>query len=61
LNQKLKIISEYFINKEQKDTFDSLLINIKTKINKNFKYNFNLYPYGSVTEFLGSKTSDIDV
>ena len=61
LNQKLKIISEYFINKEQKDTFDSLLINIKTKINKNFKYNFDLYPYGSVTEFLGSKTSDIDV
>ena len=61
LNYNLENISEFFINKEQKDVFESLLINIKTKIIKKFKDSFNLYPYGSVTQFLGNKKSDIDL
>ena len=61
LNYNLENISEFFINKEQKDVFESLLINIKTKIIKKFKDSFNLFPYGSVTQFLGNKNSDIDL
>ena len=61
LNPNVKNISKYFINQEQKRIFDSLLINIKTKISKDFKDKFDLYPYGSVTQFLGSQESDLDI
>ena len=61
LNSNKPKIEQFLINEEQKDTFESLLINIKLKIAKKYKNLFNLYPYGSLTEFLGSKSSDLDL
>ncbi len=53
-----KIISKYTINENLKNIFDSLDYFLKKKL---FKYNFKLYPYGSSTEFLSDKDSDIDL
>ena len=61
LNENLRKISEYYINQDPKDIFDSLLINIKRNINEHYWNKFKLCPYGSITQFLGSKKSDIDI
>ena len=61
LNENISKISEYYINQEQKEVFYSLLINIRTNISQNYSNKFELCPYGSVTQFLGSKKSDIDI
>ena len=61
LNLNNNTIARYFINKGQKDVFNSLLINIKKYIKKTYREMFDLYPYGSVTQFLGNKKSDIDI
>ena len=63
LPNNMKIIAQYSINQAKKQVFESLLLNIKRNISKDkdiLKW-FELYPYGSVTEFLGSKDSDIDI
>ena len=54
-------IFKYTIDDIQKEVFDNLLYNINLYIDKQFKEKFKLYPYGSVTQFLGGKTSDIDI
>lgn len=55
-------ISKYYINENQKSAFDSLLYELKNDKNlKKYKDYFNLYPYGSITEFLGGNNSDIDI
>ena len=54
-------IFRYTINESQKEVFDDLLYNINYYIDRQFKEKFRLYPYGSVTQFLGGKTSDIDI
>ena len=61
LNNSFENISEFFINQVHKKVFDSLLKAIKSKIEKKFQNSFNLYPYGSVTQFLGNINSDIDL
>ena len=61
LNLYNKKIEKFVINEEQKSVFESLLINIKQNIEKKYKNLFNLYPYGSITQFLGSKSSDLDL
>ena len=52
------IISKYSINENFKYVFDSLNFFLKKKL---CNYNFKLYPYGSSTEFLSDKESDIDL
>ena len=52
------IIPNYSINPCLKNAFESLNILLHKKLNH---YNFKLYPYGSVTEFLSDKESDIDL
>ena len=52
------IISKYSINENFKYVFDSLNYFLQKKL---YNYNFKLYPYGSSTEFLSDKESDIDL
>ena len=52
------IISFYSINENLKNAFYSLDLYLHKKL---FNYNFKLYPYGSSTEFLSDKDSDIDL
>ena len=54
-------IEKYSIKIIQKIIFDSLLENIKKNINKRYEKKFKLYPYGSITQFLGGNDSDIDI
>ena len=54
-------IDHYTINEEQKQVFYSLYNYIRNNINPYYKQKFNLYPYGSITQFLGGKNSDIDI
>ena len=56
-----KSIFRYTINEEQKKVFEDLLYLINYNINPNYKGKFQLYPYGSVTQFLGGQSSDIDI
>ena len=52
------VISNYSINENFKNVFHSLDLYLHKKL---FNYNFKLYPYGSSTEFLSDKDSDIDI
>ena len=61
MNRNEKIIGKYSIRIIQKIVFDSLLENINKNINKKYDKKFNLYPYGSITQFLGGNDSDIDI
>ena len=54
-------IEKYSINEAQKNVFDSLLNKINEKINPKYKNKFELFPYGSITQFLGGNSSDIDI
>ena len=56
-----KSIFRYTINEEQKNVFKDLLSDINYKICSKYKGKFQFYPYGSVTQFLGGKSSDIDI
>ena len=51
-------IENYKINETFKSVFSSLNYFLHKKL---FNYNFVLYPYGSATEFLSDKESDIDL
>ena len=53
-----KIISNYEINSYLKQVFYSLKTFLEKKLSK---YNFQIYPYGSSTEFLSDRDSDIDL
>lgn len=44
-----------------KKVFQDLLYQINCKISWKYKGKFQLYPYGSVTQFLGGQSSDIDI
>ena len=57
-NPRKKIISNYEINSYLKQVFFSLKTFLEKKLSK---YNFKLYPYGSSTEFLSDRDSDIDL
>lgn len=61
INKNVKILAQYPLNQAKKQVFDSLKINIKRKVGKDYYELFELYPYGSVTEFLGNRESDIDI
>ena len=61
LNIRQSKIEYFSIDEEQKEVFYSLYNYIKNNINPSFKHMFNLYPYGSTTQFLGGKKSDIDI
>ena len=61
LNISQSKIMNYTLNQSQKNAFESLLKEIKNNIPPKYKDKFNLYPYGSVTQFLGGKSSDIDI
>ena len=52
------IISKYTLNANFKYVFNSLNCFLQSKLNN---YKFQLYPYGSSTEFLSDKESDIDL
>ena len=52
------LIENYSINENFKSVFYSLDQYLHKKL---FNYNFKLYPYGSSTEFLSDKDSDIDL
>ena len=52
---------KYSINEVQKNVFNSLLNKINEKINPKYKDKFELFPYGSITQFLGGSNSDIDI
>ena len=52
------VVSNYKINETMKNAFISLNYFLHKKL---FNYNFTLYPYGSATEFLSDKESDIDL
>ena len=52
------IITNYSINENFKNVFYSLDLYLHKKL---FNYNFKLYPYGSSTEFLSDKDSDMDL
>ena len=54
-------IKNYVINDTQRKVFKSLLKDIEDKIDPKLMNKFGLYPYGSVTQFLGGQKSDIDV
>jgi len=60
---KNNIIDKYNIDFEKKSVYTSLLNQIYSKIGIKYKgkFDFHLYPYGSVTQFLGGKNSDIDI
>ena len=45
----------------QRIVFRALLKDIDKNIDPKYKEKYNLYPYGSITEFLGGIKSDIDV
>ena len=60
-NQKEEKIFKYSINEIQKRVFNSLLEEINNLIDVKYKGKFQLYPYGSITQFLGGKNSDIDL
>ena len=51
-------ISEFFIPSQIKDIYEDFVTELKYNF---YKYDYKLYPYGSVTEFLSSKTSDLDI
>ena len=57
-NQKKKIISNYESNVYLRQVFFSLKTFLEKKLSN---YNFKLYPYGSSTEFLSDRDSDIDL
>lgn len=61
LQKSNKQIKNYVINDAQKEVFNSLIKDINDNINPKLLNKFGLYPYGSVTQFLGGQTSDIDV
>jgi len=61
LNKKDNQIKKYVINDSQKIVFNSLIKDIKDNMASKLWEKFGLYPYGSVTQFLGGKASDIDV
>ena len=54
-------IENYSISIPYKLVFDNLLEKIKENVNKEYKDKFSLYPYGSITQFLGGSKSDIDI
>ena len=54
-------IKNYVINDTQRKVFKSLIKDIEDKIDPKLMNKFGLYPYGSVTQFLGGQKSDIDV
>ena len=56
-----KSFFRYTINEDQKKVFQDLLYQINCKISWKYKGKFQLYPYGSVTQFLGGQSSDIDI
>ena len=61
INKYKTIIDRFSINDMQKYVFTSLLKFIDKNIDPFYIGKYNLYPYGSITEFLGGKTSDIDI
>ena len=61
LNYNQSQIYQYSINENQKKVFYSLYNKLKNSIDPYFKDKFDLYPYGSITQFLGGKNSDIDI
>ena len=58
LSYNNNIINKYAINPNLKEIIKSFDNFIHIKLNN---YDFKLYPYGSVTEFLSDKESDIDL
>ena len=54
-------IENYSINETQRNVFFSLLNKINKKINPRYLDKFELFPYGSITQFLGGNNSDIDI
>ena len=55
-------IKSFAINDTQRKVFDSLIKDIKENIYPNNIFDkFGLYPYGSITQFLGGQKSDIDI
>ena len=56
-----KSIFRYNINEQQKKVYEDLLYIIERNIDKKYEGKFKLYPYGSVTQFLGGQSSDIDI
>ena len=56
-----KNIEKYSIKISQKIVFESLLEDINRYIDKQYLNKFELYPYGSITQFLGGNDSDIDI
>ena len=58
LEGEKKLLNNYIINKDVKKIFISFSDNLKKTFSK---YKFDLYPYGSITEFLSSKKSDLDI
>jgi hypothetical protein len=58
LSYNNNIINKYAINQKLKEIIKSFDNYIHMKLNN---YEFKLYPYGSVTEFLSDKDSDIDL
>ena len=60
LQERNKKINNYVINDTQRKVFKSLLKDIEDNIEPKLLNKFGLYPYGSVTQFLGGQKSDID-
>ena len=52
-----KILKTQYINDDIKKKYERFSQELK----KNFTNQFKLYPYGSITEFLSSKDSDLDI
>ena len=56
--EKKSILQNHKINENVKTIFIKFSNNLRKQFSK---YKFNLYPYGSITEFLSSKKSDLDI
>ena len=51
-------INEFYIPTLIKDIYEEFISDLNYYF---YQYDYKLYPYGSVTEFLSSKTSDLDI
>lgn len=57
-DKECNIFDKFIINPEIKQIFDSLYSLLKTEFRD---YDFSLYPFGSITQFLSSNSSDLDI
>ena len=60
-NEQEKEIKQYSIDKEKSSVFKGLKKIISNHFDKNYKDKYDIYPFGSSTQFLGNKNSDIDI